>query len=130
MIPDAFFEGIRQFNAGEFYDCHDILEALWFEAMEPEKSIYQGILQIAVGCYHLENRNLRGATILVGEGARRLRGSEPEYAGFDLADFVAQSDRLLSKLQLLDPSEVETCAQTMRHEDRFPRIRLIKQQDA
>ena len=125
-VPSTFYDGIRQLNDKQFYDCHDILEALWFEAMEPEKSLYQGILQIAVGCYHLENHNLRGATILVGEGLRRLRHSEEtEYAGFDIADFVTQATMLLEQLQLLDPTQVEVFATALREQDRFPRLNRL-----
>lgn len=125
-IPQAFYAGIEQLNNHQFYDCHDTLEALWFEAMEPEKSLYQGILQIAVGCYHLENHNLRGATILVGEGLRRLRQSEElDYAGFDLANFIEQGAVLLEKLQFLDPAEVATLAIALREQDQLPRLRRL-----
>lgn len=125
-VPDAFFEGVRQLNEKEFYNCHDILEALWFEAMEPEKSLYQGILQIAVGCYHLGNHNLRGATILVGEGLQRLRkNEEQEYAGFDLTDFVTQGEKLLLKLQLLEPDQVALLAQELRENDGFPKLNTL-----
>jgi predicted metal-dependent hydrolase len=125
IVPDSFFEGVRQLNGKEFYRCHDLLEALWFEAMEPEKSLYQGILQIAVGCYHLENHNLRGATILVGEGVRRLRSTEEQdYAGFDIADFIVQGERLLARLQLLDPDAVQGFALELREMDNFPRLNV------
>jgi predicted metal-dependent hydrolase len=72
-MPDEFWHGIEQFNAGEFYACHDILEAIWIDSLEPDKTFYQGILQIAVGLYHLGNSNRRGAMILLGEGSNRLR---------------------------------------------------------
>ena len=57
-LPQEFWEGVEQFNLGQFYACHDTLEALWIEALEPEKTFYQGILQIAVALYHLENENV------------------------------------------------------------------------
>ena len=56
-MPDEFWQGVEQFNAGQYYACHDTLEALWIEAAEPEKTFYQGILQIAVALYHLSNHN-------------------------------------------------------------------------
>lgn len=90
-IPETFFVGVEQLNTQQFYACHDTLEALWFEAMEPEKSLYQGILQIAVACYHLSNENLRGATILMGEGLRRLRQTEEEvYGGLNLVTLFSR----------------------------------------
>ena len=79
MTATAFGQGIDEFNRQQFYACHDTLEALWMESAEPEKTFYQGILQIAVACYHLENNNWRGAVILLGEGVRRLQHYQPDY---------------------------------------------------
>lgn len=125
-IPAAFFEGIQQLNDQDFYPCHDTLEALWFEALEPEKSLYQGILQIAVGCYHLGNHNLRGATILVGEGLRRLRDhGEAEYGGFNLQDFINQGEALLVKLQHLEPVDVPDMAKELMDTSTFPKLNKI-----
>lgn len=99
LVEPAFWEGVEQFNRQQFYACHDTLEAIWMEAMEPQRSFYQGILQIAVALYHLGNANLRGATILLGEGSNRLRRYQPIYAGVDVTALIAQSTKLLSELQ-------------------------------
>lgn len=98
-IELEFWQGIEQFNSGEFYACHDTLEALWMEAIEPDKTFYQGILQIAVALYHLGNENLRGATILLGEGINRLRRYQPDYYEIDVDQLINQSADLLSVLQ-------------------------------
>ncbi|QSJ18431.1 DUF309 domain-containing protein [Nostoc sp. UHCC 0702] len=98
-IPQEFWQGIEQFNSGQFYACHDTLEALWIEASEPEKSFYQGILQIAVALYHLGNRNWRGAVILLGEGSNRLRRYPSTYSGIDVDELLSQSATLLTMLQ-------------------------------
>ena len=99
------------FNQGEFYACHDILEALWIEAGEPQKSFYQGILQIAVACYHLGNQNWRGAVILLGEGIRRLEPYQPAYAGLNVTQLLELSHNLLIHLQQAGPAQVETFSQ-------------------
>ena len=62
-FPADFWQGVEQFNAGEYYACHDTLEAVWIEAPEADRKFYQGILQIAVALYHLGNQNLRGAVL-------------------------------------------------------------------
>jgi uncharacterized protein len=98
-VESAFWESVEQFNQQEFYACHDTLEAIWIEAMEPQRTFYQGILQIAVALYHLGNANLRGATILLGEGSNRLRRYQPIYAKVDVTALVTQSTELLKKLQ-------------------------------
>ncbi len=106
MAPQAFWQGIEEFNQQQFYACHDTLEALWMEAPEPQKTFYQGILQIAVGCYHLGNHNWRGAVILLGEGVRRLRHYQPVYEGIDITGLLAESTQLLKALQQIEPDKI------------------------
>lgn len=65
-------EAVDQFNQGDWYASHDGLEALWHETLEPDRTVLQGILQIAVAHLHRERGNLRGATVLLGEGLGRL----------------------------------------------------------
>ncbi len=98
-FPAAFNDAIAQFNGGEYYACHDTLEALWMDAVDPDRSFYQGLLQVAVALYHLGNGNGRGAAILLGEGIGRLRDFQPEYGGIDVAAIVAESFALLTALQ-------------------------------
>jgi uncharacterized protein len=105
-LPQSFWQGVEQFQQGEFYACHDTLEAIWIEAQEPNKTFFQGILQIAVACYHLSNQNWRGAVILLGEGSRRLMSYRPEYEGIDVEALVSTSTEFLTYLQTLGPERV------------------------
>ena len=105
-IPIELWQGIKQFNSQEFYACHDTLEALWMEAGEPEKTFYQGILQIAVALYHLGNQNWRGAAILLGEGINRLGYYQPVYSQIAVAELLGQSAELLKALQQAGPEKV------------------------
>ncbi len=103
QLPPEFWYGVEQFNQQQFYACHDTLEALWFEASEPDRSFYQSILQIAVACYHLDNSNWRGAVILLGEGINRLGPYSENYAGINVAQLITQSHHLLTALQQAGP---------------------------
>ena len=106
MIPAEFWQGVEQFNQGEFYACHDTLEALWMESMEPQKRFYQGVLQIAVGFYHLSNQNWRGAVMLMGEGIRRLDYYQPEYSGINVEKLMMQTSATLQQLQQTDAENI------------------------
>jgi predicted metal-dependent hydrolase len=106
MQSATFWQGIEQFNQQEFYECHDTLESLWMEAAEPDKTFYQGILQIAVGCYHLGNHNWRGAVILLGEGIRKLSEYQPIYGEINVSDLIEVSSNLVQKLQQINPEEI------------------------
>ena len=99
MISEEFLQGIEQFNQRDFYACHDTLEAIWIDSPESDKRFYQGILQVAVGCYHLTNHNWRGAVILLGEGVRRLRDYQPDYETVNVSQLLEDSKTLLKYLQ-------------------------------
>jgi len=98
-LPPAWLQGINEFNTGEYYACHDTLEALWMDSIDPDKKFYQGVLQIAVACYHLHNRNWRGAVTLLGEGVGKLPYYQPVYAGIDVDRLIQDSSNLLQTLQ-------------------------------
>lgn len=114
VAPPEFWQGIEEFNQQQFYACHDTLEALWVEAPEADKRFYQGILQVAVACYHLSNSNLRGAIILLGESVRRLWDYQPDYEGIDVELLLEQSSQLLQTLQQIEPEAVETFLQQLQ----------------
>ncbi len=99
LRPQNFQRGIDEFNAGQYYACHDTLEAIWMAVDYAEKPFYQGILQIAVAFYHLGNLNWRGGAILLGEGIGRLRRFEPSYQGIAVEDLVDQSVEWLEWVQ-------------------------------
>ncbi len=117
VVPESFWQGVKEFNQGEFYACHDTLEALWLESTEPQKSFYQGILQISVACYHLGNENWQGAVTLLGEGIRRLASYQPVYAQIDVTGMVEQSSNLLTHLQQTGPKQVQTFSQLVKSGD-------------
>lgn len=106
MVTSPEFErGIAEFNQQQFYACHDTLEAIWVDAPEADKRFYQGILQVAVGCYHLSNDNLRGAIILLGEAVRRLCDYQPDYEEINVEQLLEQAMALLKALQQLQPEQ-------------------------
>ena len=72
-LPAAFYTGLTQFNQRDYYACHETLEALWIPERRSVRELYQGVLQIAVGCYHLTARaNFIGATRKLDEGATAI----------------------------------------------------------
>lgn len=137
-LPDTFWQGITQFNQGDFYACHDTLEAIWMEAETPLKPFYQGILQIAVAFYHLGNHNWQGAAILLGEGMRRLYPFEPSYSGVDVENLIDQGEAWLKMLQDVGHEGIEPLAIAIasaditpihQHVDRIaqlPHIRIVE----
>jgi len=123
-IPAEFWQGVEQFNQREYYACHDTLEAIWMEAAEPNRTFYQGILQIAVALYHLSNGNGRGAMILLGEGMRRLRPYQPDYSGVAVTELVEAAQALLLTLQPLPPEQLPDFWERLLTDTTHPDLRL------
>ena len=63
------------------------------------RPVLQGILQIAVAELHHERGNIRGATILMGEGVGRLNGAPDRALGLDLATLRRTATERLRALQ-------------------------------
>ena len=100
-LPDLVLRGIEEFNRGEFFECHESLEEAWMQESGRVRYLYQGILQVGVGFYHLKNGNWRGATGLLRNGTTRLKEFEPETLGVDVAKLVRESERCLQELETL-----------------------------
>jgi uncharacterized protein GlcG (DUF336 family) len=104
--PEALVAGIRQFNRGEFFACHETLEALWIQEPGPIRDLYQGILQIGVGLYHAERGNYTGATLTLSRGLERVRRFQPACRGVDVAGLVRQAEAVENELRRLGPKRV------------------------
>ena len=105
-LPDLALRGIDEFNRGEFYECHEYLEEAWMQEPRRVRFLYQGILQVGIGFYHLQNGNWRGATGVLRNGIERLREFEPETLGIDVARLVRESEACLEELEELGRERV------------------------
>lgn len=107
MADPRLAEAMAQFNAGEWYACHDGFEALWHETAGSMRPVLQGILQIAVAELHHERGNLRGATILMGEGLGRLARVDANALGLELETLRQTAAMRLRALQ--DNGSLDGC---------------------
>jgi uncharacterized protein len=106
-LPELALKGIEEFNRGEFYECHEYLEEAWMQEPRRVRFLYQGILQVGVGFYHLQNGNWRGATGLLRNGSVRLREFEPVTLGVNVAKLVRESERCLRELESLGRERID-----------------------
>ena len=80
----AFARGLVQFNERLFFECHDTLEDLWSGVRGAPRDFFQGLIQAAVGFYHLGNGNPKGARSVLARSLERLARYPPRYAGVEL----------------------------------------------
>ncbi len=98
-LDPRFKAAVDLFNRRAWYEAHDAFEEIWHETAGSDRRLLQGILQIAVAHVHLERGNLRGATILLGEGVGRLSSAESGDLGLDLPSLRDQARLRLEALQ-------------------------------
>jgi hypothetical protein len=101
QAPAGLVEGVRLFNAGAYYECHEVLEAIWRDERDPIRYLYQGILQIGVGLHHLRNGNFRGARLLLDDGIDKTRRFSPRCMGIDTAALCDRAQSCLDQVQSL-----------------------------
>ena len=104
--PPELVEGIRQFNRGEFFEQHETLELLWRAERRDVRRLYQGILQVGVGCYHLLRGNRRGALLKLRSGADYLTPFAPRCMGVEVARLIADARRLRAAIEATGPDEL------------------------
>ncbi len=102
-LPEPFAEAVRLFNAGEYFECHEVVEELWREESTSLRLFYQGILQVAVGCYHLTvRRNRHGALSKLRAGVEKLHQFPAVMGLIALEDLRQQVRDLLIRIEATD----------------------------
>src|SRR4029079_15976225 len=92
--PADLLAGIAQFNAGEYWECHETLETIWRVEPDHIRYLYQGILQVGVGFYHLKRGNWRGAVNKPRSGLVYLAPCSPTCMGIDVAELCAEASHI------------------------------------
>ncbi len=105
MSPELA-RAVEQFNRGEYFACHETLEALWLRERGPARSLYQGIIQLAVALHHLRGGNHRGAVALLGKALPKLERGQGLDTGVDIGGLAAQARGLRAMLERLGPKGV------------------------
>lgn len=81
-------EGLRLFNLGQYYPCHDALEKAWFAEERPCRNLYQGILQLAIALHQIERGNFNGADKMLRRAINKFQRLPPSCQGIDAAGLL------------------------------------------
>jgi len=100
MSADAedgrFEQGLALFNAGRFFECHEVWEEVWKRSSGGEKLFYQGLIQAAVALLHAERGNMRGAASTWAKARQKLRPLPSEHMGLALGEFRASLEEFFA----------------------------------
>jgi predicted metal-dependent hydrolase len=77
-------EGLRLYEAGEFFTAHEAWESVWLRSPEPEKTFLQGLIQVTAAFHHLRRNNPLGTRLLLQAGLRRLDRYPASFGGISV----------------------------------------------
>jgi predicted metal-dependent hydrolase len=75
-LPEEFQRGVALFNAGKFFECHEVWEVIWMNAGGEQRQFLHAMIQAAAALHHLQRGNLKGARS-VGRRAIETLGRLP-----------------------------------------------------
>jgi len=98
-----FIQAVDKFNRTDFFECHEILEDIWFDTRDDSRDFFQGMLHIAVGLYHLTKKaNTKGTVIQLTKAQDKLAKyaeKHKHYNGVDLNKLLKQIENIVKELK-------------------------------
>ena len=98
----ALAEGLRRYDAGEFFNAHEAWETVWLQAQEPDKTFLQGLIQVTAAFHHLQRDNPLGTGRLLHAALRRLESYPACFGGISVT--VLCTD-IRERIQALNANE-------------------------
>ena len=98
-------QGLRHYNAAEFFAAHESWESVWLPAPQPDKLFLQALIQVTVALHHLQRNNLIGATRLLTAALHKL---EPYPPGFATLNIPLLRDDIRTRLHSLTTASPAT----------------------
>lgn len=92
LYPPEYLQGIELFNAGQYYECHEVLEDIWVTACGQEKLFYQGLIMAAVALYDYEVERFGAARTMHRKAKQRLAQLPDQFMSLDVKAFIQQLD--------------------------------------
>jgi hypothetical protein len=106
-LGEAVGRAATLFNAGLYFEFHEILEGYWMaQAKGPTRQFLQGLIQIAIGFYQIERQNPVGALAQFQKGLEKTEGLGERYLGIELAHFLAAVRRCRDAVAALGEARI------------------------
>jgi predicted metal-dependent hydrolase len=94
-------EGLRLFNAGEYFEAHEALEDAWNAEKGRVRDLYRGILQIAVVYLHITRRNYNGAIKVYFRSQKWMKDWPEICRGIEVKKLRQDAEFVISEVKRL-----------------------------
>jgi uncharacterized protein len=91
--------GGRLLAEGKPFHAHEVFEAAWKTVPGPDRELWRGLAQIAVGLTHARRGNARGAAALLRRGAGHVAGFAGTSREVDAGAVAAKAEDLARRIE-------------------------------
>jgi uncharacterized protein len=87
---ECLAEGVALFNAGHWYEAHEVWEEAWKRESGARRGLLQGLILVAAGCLKQGEGRAEGARTLFTRALERLEPLPATCEGVDVGVLVPQ----------------------------------------
>ena len=91
--------GGRLLADGHPFHAHEVFESAWKSTPAPDRELWRGLAQIAVGLTHARRGNARGAAALLRRGAGHVRQYPANDVGVAAAAVAARAEDIAARVE-------------------------------
>jgi len=96
-----FFEGLQAYEEKDFFEAHEFWEELWSKYYLADRTLIQGLIQLAVSFVHLGNGNLNGAKSLLNKSAEKFSSFSGVRRGINIDNLKKQIREITNEYEQL-----------------------------
>ncbi len=106
-------EGLRLFNAGEYFEAHEALENAWNAEKGKVRDLYRGILQIAVVYLHITRGNYNGAVKVYERSQKWLKDWPAVCRGIKVDELRRNAETVIKEVKRVGPEKIADFDQSL-----------------
>jgi CheY-like chemotaxis protein len=105
-LSEIAIKGLEEFNKGQYFEAHELLEEAWNKDQPPGKELYRAILQVAVAYLQIERGNFNGAMKMFLRMRQWFALLPENCRGVDVGQLRMDADEVYSKLIELGADQI------------------------
>ena len=104
---EHYLFGLDLFNEGYWWECHEVMEALWHVAKlgTPAGHVLQAVIQCAASHLKIRTGQLKGSRRLLGHARKHVAWAGEFNLGLDLAAMIEDTDAFINE-RVPDPAQL------------------------
>ncbi|MBS1789276.1 MAG: DUF309 domain-containing protein [Acidobacteria bacterium] len=101
--PEEFLRGVKLFNDGKFFECHEAWETVWLKSAGVEREFLHAMVQAAAALHHVQRGNCKGAQSVGRRAIGKLAAVPETVMRINTINFRLSLEAFLSQTEISFP---------------------------